>query len=209
MKTLVLGATGATGHLIVSQALAAGHAVVALVRSKSRAADLAEADLVEGDARDAGVLARAIAGCDAVVCSLGTGLSPFKEVTVLSAATRALVGVMAERGVKRLVCITGVGAGDSRGHGGFLYDRVFQPLLLRKVYEDKDRQEKIIRASALDWVIVRPTMLSDKPGRGTVRATTDLSGVHGGSIPRADVAEFVLQQLGSDAWLRKTPLITW
>ena len=208
MKILVLGATGATGRLIVNKALSKGYAVVALVRSKAKAADLAGAELVEGDARDAAALTRAVAGCDAVVSSLGTPMSPFQEVTMLSTATRALVGVMAKQNIRRLVCITGVGAGDSRGHGGFFYDRLFLPLMLRKVYADKDRQEDGIRASALDWIIVRPTVLNDKPASGHIRALTDLSGVHGGTIARADVADFVLQQLTADTWLRKAPLIT-
>jgi uncharacterized protein YbjT (DUF2867 family) len=130
-------------------------------------------------------------------------------VTLLSTATRALVGVMEKQNIRRLVCITGLGAGDSRGHGGFFFDRVFLPLMLRKVYEDKDRQEVAIRASNLDWTIVRPTVLNDKPARGGVKALTDLSGVRGGSIARADVAEFVVQQLTEETWLRKAPLITW
>jgi uncharacterized protein YbjT (DUF2867 family) len=208
MKVLVLGATGATGRLIVSKAVAKGYEVVALVRSKAKA-DLAGVELVEGDARDSVALTRAIAGCDAVVSSLGTAMSPFREVTLLSTATRALVGVMADQNIRRLVCITGLGAGDSRGHGGFFFDRLFLPLMLRKVYEDKDRQEDAIRASTLDWTIVRPTVLNDKPARGHVKALTDLSGVHGGSIARSDVAEFVVQQLSADTWLRKAPLITW
>ena len=78
-----------------------------------------------------------------------------------------------------------------------------------KVYDDKDRQEDAIRASALDWVIVRPTVLSDEPARHRVRALTDLSGIHGGKIARADVADFVVEQLTADTWLRRTPLITW
>ncbi|CDN57920.1 Flavin reductase Short (plasmid) [Neorhizobium galegae bv. officinalis bv. officinalis str. HAMBI 1141] len=209
MKILVLGATGATGLLIVGKAVAEGYAVVALVRSKVKAADLAGAELIEGDARDPAALTGAIAGCDAVVSSLGTAMSPFKEVTLLSTATRALVGVMEQQNVRRLVCITGLGAGDSRGHGGFFFDRLFLPLILRKVYEDKDRQEDAIRTSKLDWTIVRPMVLNDKPARGGVKALTDLSGVHGGSIARADVAEFVVQQLTADTWLRKAPLITW
>jgi uncharacterized protein YbjT (DUF2867 family) len=168
MNILVLGATGATGRLIVNQALTKGHAVVALVRSKARAADLAGAELVEGDARDADALTRAVASCDAVVSSLGSAMSPFREVTMLSMATRALVGVMVKPNIRRLVCITGIGAGDSRGHGGFLYDRLLLPLMLRNVYEDKDRQENAIRASALDWIIVRPTALNDKPPRGHI-----------------------------------------
>ncbi len=209
MRILVLGATGAAGRLIVGNAIAKGYEVVALVRSRAKAADLTGAELIEGDARDPVVLARAIAGCDAVISSLGTAISPFKEVTLLSTATRALVGVMEQQNVHRLVCITGLGAGDSRGHGGFFFDRLFLPLLLRKVYQDKNRQEDAIRASTLDWTIVRPTVLNDKPAQGGVKALTDLSGIHGGTIARADVAEFVVQQLATKTWLRKVPLITW
>ncbi|AMX99493.1 SDR family oxidoreductase [Mesorhizobium ciceri] len=209
MKILVLGATGATGRLIVGKALAEGHDVVALVRSKAKAENLTGAELVEGDARDPAALARAIAGCDAVVSSLGTAMSPFREVTMLSTATRALVGVMERQNIRRLVSITGLGAGDSRGHGGFFFDRLLLPLMLRKVYEDKDRQEDAIRGSTLDWTIVRPMVLNDKPARGRIKALTDLSGVHGGTIARADVADFVVQQLTADTWLRKSPLISW
>ncbi|MBP1852750.1 NAD(P)-dependent oxidoreductase [Rhizobium halophytocola] len=209
MKILVLGATGATGSLIVGQAIAKGYEVVALVRSKAKSGDLTGAELVEGDARDPAALARAIAGCDAVISSLGTAMSPFKEVTLLSTATHALVGVMEQQNVRRLICITGLGAGDSRGHGGFFFDYLFLPLMLRKVYQDKDRQEDAIRASTLDWTIVRPTVLNDKPAQGHIKALTDLSGIHGGTIARADVAEFVVLQLATDTWLRKAPLITW
>jgi len=209
MKILVLGATGATGRLIVAKAIAEGHNVVALVRSKAKAEDLTGAELIEGDARDAATLTRAIAGCDAVVSSLGTAMSPFREVTLLSTATRALVAVMERQNIRRLVCITGLGAGDSRGHGGFFFDRLLLPLMLRKVYEDKDRQEDAIRSSTLDWTIVRPMVLNDKPPRGRIKALTDLSGIHGGTIARADVADFVVQQLTADTWLRKSPLIIW
>ena len=209
MKVLVLGAAGGTGREVVRQASAAGHAVVAMVRPGSSFAAPGAVVRMEGDARDETALARALDGCQAVASCLGTGISPFSKVTLLSAATRALVVAMDRQAVRRLVCITGVGAGDSRGHGGFLYDRLIRPVLLRTVYEDKDRQEAIIRASGLDWVIVRPSMLTDAPARGRVRALTDLAGFHGGEVARSDVAAFVVEQLASDAWLHRTPLVTW
>ena len=90
---------------------------------------------------------------------------------------------MEGEGVARLVAITGIGAGNSAGHGGFLFDKLILPLLLRHAYADKDRQEAVIRESGLDWVLVRPAILNNKPGRGTVRALDDLSGFHGGKIP--------------------------
>lgn len=208
MKVLVLGATGGTGRAIVSQALDRGHEVVALVRSLEKARDLKGAKVVVGDARDERALREALKGVDAVVSSLGTPASPFREVTLLSDSTRALVNAMKAEGVSRLVAITGMGAGDSKGHGGFAFDRLIFPLLLRKVYADKDRQEAIVRNSGLDWVLVRPMILNDKPGGSAVRALTDLHGVHGGTISRQDVAKFVLNQVSDDRWLRQAPLIT-
>jgi uncharacterized protein YbjT (DUF2867 family) len=147
-KILVVGATGGTGRRIVSQALARGHDVTALVRSPEKAGDLKGANLLVADARDEGALREAVKGQDAVISALGTPASPFREVTLLSAATRALVSAMQAERVPRLVCITGMGAGDSAGHGGFAFDNLIFPLLLRHVYADKDRQEAIVRTAA-------------------------------------------------------------
>ena len=167
------------------------------------------AKLIVGDARDETALRQALKGRDAVVSALGTPASPFREVTLLSTATRALVRAMKPEHVSRLVCITGMGAGDSVGHGGFVFDQLIFPLLLRKVYADKDRQEAIVRGSGLDWVLVRPSVLNDKPSRDTIRALTDLSGFHGGTISRDNVAKFVLDQVRDNTWVHRSPLITW
>ncbi|MBN6101962.1 SDR family oxidoreductase [Xanthomonas sp. CFBP 8703] len=208
-KILVLGATGGTGRLIVGQAVARGYDVAALVRSPDAARHLGGARLIVGDARDETILRQALRDRDAVISALGTPASPRREVTLLSTATRALVSAMKAEQVTRLIGITGMGAGDSTGHGGFLFDKLIFPLLLRKVYADKNRQEALIRDSGLDWVLVRPSVLNDKPARGEVRAITDLTGFRGGSIARADVATFVLDQVASDAWLHRAPLVTW
>jgi len=208
-KILVLGATGGTGRLIVQQALAQGYEVTAMVRSAEKGRELVGAKLVIGDARDEAALRQALTGQDAVVSALGTPASPRKEVTLLSTATQALVSAMQAERVPRLVAITGMGAGDSVGHGGFVFDHLIYPLLLRNVYADKNRQEAIVRDSGLDWVLVRPAVLNDKPGRASPRALENLTGFHGGTIARADVASFVLDQVNSDGWLRRSPLITW
>ncbi len=207
MKVLVLGATGGTGRLIVRDAVAKGHSVVALVRSKT-SANLPDVRMIEGDARDEATLARAMDGCDTVVSALGTGIG-LRKVDLLTVATHALVTAMMRNGVRRLVCISALGVGDSRGHGGFVFDRLFLPLLLSQAYKDKERQEAAVRASALDWVLVRPAMLTDDPARGSARAFTDLAGVKGGKIARADVARFVVEQLTTDTWLRRTPVLMW
>ena len=208
-KILVLGATGPTGRHIVSQAVSRGYDVTLLVRSPEKAADMKGAKIVVGDARDEKVLRQAVKGRDAVISALGTPASPFREVTLLSTATRALVSAMRAERVSRLVAITGMGAGDSAGHGGFLFDNVIFPLLLRKVYADKNRQEAIIKGSDLDWTIVRPSVLNNKPGGKAIRTLTDLHDFQGGSISREDVATFIRDQLCSETWLRRSPLITW
>lgn len=208
-KLLVLGATGGTGRLIVSQAVARGYDVAVLVRSAEKLGDLKGVTPLIGDVRDEKVLRQALNNRDAVISALGTPASPFREVKLLSTATRAIVSAMKAEKVSRLVCITGIGAGDSAGHGGFLFDKLIFPLLLRKVYADKDRQEALIRDSGLDWVLVRPSVLNDKSARETNRALTDLTGFHGGTISRADVARFVLDQVEAPDWVRRSPLITW
>jgi putative NADH-flavin reductase len=209
MKILVLGATGGTGKAIVRAALTAGHEVTILVRSPEKARDIGGARLIKGNALDPKAVAEALTGIDAVISALGTPVSPFKEVSLLSSATRVLVDEMRRQGVSRLLAITGMGAGDSAGHGGFFFDRVFKPLMLRKVYQDKDRQEAIIRKSGLAWTIVRPSVLNDKPATGRVRAIVDLTDFHGGNVSRADVAKFILDELGARRWDNASPLISW
>jgi putative NADH-flavin reductase len=115
---------------------------------------------------------------------------------------------MKKTGVKRFICVTGIGAGDSKGHGGFLYDRLFYPLLLRSIYADKDRQESLIKASDVDWTIVRPGFLTNGPLTKNYRMLTDLTGVTTGRISRADVAHFILNEIESKQYLRQTPLLT-
>jgi putative NADH-flavin reductase len=203
MKILVIGATGPTGRELVAQGAALGHQVTAAVRNPETAMLPAGVRVVRGDVLDATSMAAAVAGQDAVISSLGSKLSR-KPTTLFSDGTRNLIDAMNGAGVRRLVCITGIGAGDSRGHGGFLYDRIFQPLLLNEIYKDKDRQEGLIRASSLDWTIVRPGALSNGARTEQVRAWSDLSGVTVGKISRADVAWFILKYLNDQGSIRST-----
>ena len=103
--------------------------------------------------------------------------------------------------------VTGIGSGDSKGHGGFLYDWIVYPLITKGIYEDKDRQEALLKASDRDWIAVRPAAFTNGPLTRTWRATDDLRGVTIKWISRADAASFTLDQLTSDEWLRRTPLV--
>jgi putative NADH-flavin reductase len=208
---LVIGASQGTGLETVKAALAAGHRVRALARSAaSIPIDAPELEKIAGDALDPAVVAKAVAGTDAVVQSLGaprSAQSVIVATTLFSRATRILIDAMRGAGVRRLVTVTGLGAGDSRGYGGFLYDAVFFPLVLKRVYDDKDVQEQMIRASDLDWTIVRPGLLTSGPATGAARALTDPKDWGAGSVSRADVAQFLVREVFERRFVRQTPLL--
>ncbi|MEH2141919.1 NAD(P)-dependent oxidoreductase [Nostoc sp.] len=209
MRILVIGATGPTGQQIVEQGLAQGHEVTALVRNPDKfEMQHNSLQIVKGDILDPASL-DAVQQQDAVISSLGTKKISLESVTLFSEGTKKLLQAMERHSVKRLICITGLGAGDSKGHGGLLYDKLILPLILKRIYDDKDRQEAEIRQSNLDWVIVRPGILTNDPAKGNYRVLTDLTGVTAGKISRADVAAFVLQQLTGDRYLNQTPLICY
>jgi len=130
----------------------------------------------------------------------------FKPVRLFSEATLVLITAMEETGVKRLICLTGFGAGDSRNKGGFLYNTAFH-LFLGRVYDDKDVQEQMIRTSKLDWVIARPGILTNGPRTGSYRVLVDPKDWRCGFISRADVADFLVKQIDDDEFLGKTPVL--
>ena len=202
MRVLVLGGTGRVGRLVVAGALARGHLVTVLARDAAKAPSGAQ--VVQGNALDAAAVERAVSGQDAVVYALGSD-GP-GATTMFSDSTRVLLPAMARHGVRRLVTVTGIGAGETKGHGGFVYDWFIYPLFTRKIYADKDRQEAMIRASALDWIIVRPAPFRGSPA-GPLTVATDVTGVTLSQITPAEVAAFVVDQLESDTYLRQTPFI--
>jgi uncharacterized protein YbjT (DUF2867 family) len=114
---------------------------------------------------------------------------------------------MRARGVRRLVAVTGLGAGDSRGRGGILYDAVAFPLILKRIYDDKDVQEQMIRASGLDWTIVRPGLLRNGRATGRARALTDPRDWRVGPVTRADAADFLVREAFERRFVGQTPLL--
>ncbi|MFN7543140.1 MAG: NAD(P)-dependent oxidoreductase [Acidobacteriota bacterium] len=207
MRVLIFGATGAVGREVLAQALELGHGVRALVRDPAKlAVRHPNLEVMAGDALSAGDVDRAVQGQEAVVYCLGERAFG-KETTLFSDSTRILIAAMEKHGVKRLVALTGIGAGDSKGHGGWIYDWIVYPLITKRIYQDKDRQEDLIRGSSLDWTIMRAAAFTDGPKGGKLRATDQLEGVTIASITRADTAAFLLEQLGSKQWLRRSPLV--
>lgn len=207
MKIAVLGATRGIGLEVVKAALAEGHEVTGLARHPERMPiEDARLWLVKGDAQDAQIVAQVVEGQDVVCDCLGT--TQLKgEVRLFSRSAENLARTL--RPEQLLIVVTGIGAGESRGHGGFFYDRVLRPLFLRQMYEDKERQEKIIRERIARWIVVRPGFLTNGPRTGRYRVLTDLRGVQAGKISRADVADFILSQVKDPRYLGQSPLLTY
>jgi putative NADH-flavin reductase len=208
---LIIGASKGIGLEALKQALAAGHTVRALARTASGIpVGHSHLEKIDGDALDPAAVRRALAGVHVVILSLGLSAGPeliFRPVRLFSAATRVLVTAMKEAGTRRLLCVTGFGAGDSRGRGGILYDAAFF-LLLGRAYDDKDVQEQIIRRSGLDWIIARPVILTNGPRTRMYRALTDPLDWRCGFISRADVADFLVNQIDDNRYLGATPVLS-
>jgi putative NADH-flavin reductase len=207
---LIIGASRGIGLETLKRALKAGYEVRALARSAGNI-PVSHPDLekVTGDALDRGAVKQALAGVDAVIQTLGVAAGPemiFKPVRLFSAATRVLVTAMEETGVKRLICVTGFGAGDSRNKGGFLYNTAFH-LFFGRAYDDKDVQEQIIRKSTLEWSIVRPVILTNGPTTDSYRVLVDPNDWRCGFISRADVADFLVKQIDDNTFFGKTPVL--
>jgi putative NADH-flavin reductase len=183
-----------------------GHAVTALVRDPSRLQiDHPRLEVLQGDVLDYASVETAVRGQDAVLSALGHKRF-FYPTRILSKGTRNILRAMAAHGVPRFVCETALGIGDSAGRMGLYYTLFVIPVILPFYFWDKTRQERLIAGSDAEWVIVRPGVLTDGAKRGSYR-----HGLRVGSflrtvrISRADVAEFMLDQLGSDTYLRTAP----
>ncbi len=209
-RLLIIGASQGIGLETVKTALKAGHTVRAFARSADKIAiDDAYLEKLNGDALDPSAIAHALNGQDAVIQCLGVALTPqtvLGGTQLFSQATRVLVDAMtAAPGSKRLIVVTGIGAGNSREHLGPLYRAAFQ-LSLARIYEDKDVQEMIIQRSALDWTLVRPGFLTNDASTAT-RALLVPRDWRAGSVTRAAVATFIIAHLNDPAYLRQTPLL--
>lgn len=209
-RVLIVGATGGTGRQLVRQALERGYAVTALVRNPSRLqVDHPQLTVIQGDVLDEHSVEAAMRGQEAVLSALGHKRF-FYPTRILSQGTRNILRAMETHGVRRLVCETSLGIGDSAGRLGLYFTLFVIPAILPFYFWDKTRQERMIAESNVEWVIVRPGVLTNGDKRGRYRegrrVGSFLSTVR---ISRADVADFMLNQLESDAHLRTAAGVCW
>ena len=208
MRVLIVGASKGIGLETTRQALDAGHDVRALARSATAIAVTNPSfEKIRGDALKTADVEAALVGVDVVIQTLGVGLGDlFRPVHLFSDATRVLIAAMRRQGVKRLICVTGFGTGDSRASISCLQRLPFQ-IVFGRAYDDKSLQEKLIKESELDWTIARPGVLTSGPRTGRYRIIAEASQWRNGIISRADVAEFLVRQIGDQAYIDKTPVL--
>lgn len=193
MKLSIIGGSRGTGALLAELARDAGHEVTVVSRSGDAPAGVR---IVAGSATDATVARAAVAGADAVVVTVGGAKGVRRQRAQL---TRSVVAAMTEAGCRRLVIQSSLGAGDS-GSQMPLPLRLVMKAVLAGPLADHDEQESAVMSSDLDWTVVRPTGLTTKPGSGSWRAHEVADGARlGGSIPRADLAAYLLEVVTDDS----------
>ena len=203
MKIVVFGAGGKTGSLVVERAVAAGHTVTVFVHTSEHPGG-PTVRILSGDAGDPAAVRRAVAGQDAVIDTIG-GKTPYKDTELERAAARNIVAAMREEGVRRLIVVSMMGIGESSEQAPFWYEHLLMPTFLRGSTKDKTAMESTVQQSGLDFVIVRPPILSEEPATGSVYLLT--APTKGHKITRADLAQFLVDQLSSDQYLGQAVVV--
>lgn len=209
MNVSILGATGGTGQELTKQALASGHTVKVLVHSPDKVAirhdrlEVVKTDILN---ESAATLAQKLGGSKVVLSALGVtnlGITHFYSDTA-----KQLVAAVKQADVKRLMFVSSVGA-DPADHEPWWYLWIVRRLLIN-YYVDMARMEQFVMDTAdLDWIIVRPSYLTNGEKTGVYRVTPRYAPKGGIRISRADLADFMLKQLEADTFVRQTPAVAY
>ncbi|MGD1887679.1 MAG: NAD(P)-dependent oxidoreductase [Cohaesibacteraceae bacterium] len=209
LSWLVIGGTSGIGREVVRQLSVAGLPVKAFGRSAADAGFDAGVEPCVGEARYADDVCKALDGVSVVVQALGVKERPgmlWERETLFSEATHVLLPAMEAAGIKRLITVTGYGAGDTRASMS-APARLAQKLVLGRIYEDKGRQEELVKASDLDWTLVQPGLLTNGSLSKRYKVLSDPKSWHLGMISRADVADFVVSAGRDETHMRETVVL--
>jgi len=207
MKLIVFGATGSIGIQLITQALQQGHLVTAFTRNPEKLSSYHQTKLtiIKGDIFNSADVEKAVQQQDCVLCAIGDG----NKGTVRAAGTKNIISAMKKAGISRLVCQTTLGLGESNGNLNFLWKYIMFGLLLKKAFRDHEIQEKYLLESGLDYTIVRPSAFMD--GNITRNYKTGFDGRYKKlnlKITRADVADFMMQQIQSRDYIKRAVSIS-
>lgn len=207
MNIIVFGATGTVGKEIVKQALEKGYYVTAFLRNPGKMTFLNHPNLrvYTGDVTNAEEVKNAVKNHDAVFCALGDG----RVGKIRALGTLNIIHAMNSVAVRKLICLSTLGIGDSYGNLNFIWKHIMFGMLLKKAFNDHKLQEEYIRNSDLDYTIVRPSALTDGAITGGYAIGFDEKYKKLNlKISRADVADFMLRQLHREDYLKKAVSIS-
>jgi putative NADH-flavin reductase len=195
MNVLVFGASGATGSLVVEDALKKGHAVTVLVRDAAKL-KISGGRVLTGDATNHSDVLTAMRGQYAVIDTIG-GTRPYETTHLETTAAKNIIAAMHVEGARRLIVVSMLGLGESAEQSPFWYRYLLMHTFLRGSNPDKAAMEEAVRSSGLEYVIARPPILKDAPATGDIQILGP--GAIGHAITRADLAAFLVDQLDSSA----------
>jgi putative NADH-flavin reductase len=210
MRVIVFGSTGTVGKHLIEQSLEKGHNVSAFCRNANDLVEFAHPNLsfAEGDVFNKNDVNQSVEDKEVVIIALGSGKN--RKSVVRSQGTKNIIEAMKTNGVKRLICQTTLGAGNSNGNLNFFWKHIMFGWFLKQVFLDHELQERYVTNSGLDWTIVRPAAFTDgaktknyQHGFGANDKSLSLK------ISRADVADFILKQVADQIYLHKTPGLSY
>ena len=207
MRLALLGGTGRIGALLLARLLETGHQVTVLARNPDALPAAPGLVAVRGDVTDAAAVAATTDGAEAVLSALGPRGA--KTPQLLQTAAGNTVPAMAKTGARRLIAVSAAGAfiGTDPNMGAVV--KLILPRILATQFADVRAMEQVVRASDLDWTLVRPTRLVNRGFTGTYRTAPDYAPPGGRTISRADVAHFIVLALEQDSWLAGAPALAY
>ena len=203
MNITIVGASAGLGFETVKRGLNRNHSITTLSRNGIEIEENRSLNVIIGDATNKADLLNSIQGADALIVTLGTGKN-MKATTLFSDFAKLIVEIHSENKIAvPIIFVTGFGAGESKNYVSWLV-RMFLKYMLKDVYADKTKMEEIITHSDLNWTVVRPGRLLDKPLTEKYRTENKLfKGINIGGINRADVADFLIKQAERQTELKK------
>ena len=206
-RLAIFGATGGIGGHLLSWAADAGYPVHVLARRPEAVPRRPGVTVTEGDATDPEAVADVVAGAGAVLSALGSRGA--KTPGLLASAASAVTQAMVKHGVDRLICVSAAGAFIEEDPEANPLVKAILPRIFARPFADVREMERVVRASALDWTLVRPTRLVNGPGTGEFRIRDQYPPPGLTRIARADVAQFMIGALTEPGYLREAPAICW
>jgi putative NADH-flavin reductase len=212
MKISIFGASGATGLLLTERCLAAGHEVTALLRTPEKFPFRERVRVVQGNVFDAAAVRQTLEGAEVVLSALGA--RSLRREDVLERGVPLIVAAMRQAGVRRIIAL---GAAGTKGDAfkrqpavlRWMMQKIFYRIVLKWPIASQVAQWEALSASGLDWTMVTPPKLTNGKGRGARRVDADALPRYGLRISRADVADFMMQQIGNPQWAGKGVYVAW